>query len=346
MGCSHEHVLLGDIGSTNARLALLSDGVLGPIKYFTVAEFPRFPDVVDAFFDGDRRPSAVRHAALAVAGPVDEDRCVLTNCLWTIDAHELCTEFGLSEVHLCNDFEATALCLPYLTAADLYRLGGGEAVGGAPMAVLGPGTGLGVACLVPSSRGSTAIATEGGHATMAATSRREDAIIDYLRRQFGHVSAERVVSGSGLENLYRAVVALDGVEAPQRDAAEITTAALNGECPIARAALELFCAMLGTIAGNVALTFGARGGVYIAGGIAPRITDFMARSDFRARFEHKGRFRTYLEAIPSSVIMHPAATFIGLSAIANRARMRPLNLIEVTPSDVDMRRFEETPRGD
>ena len=319
MGCSHEDVLLGDIGATNARFALLSDGVLGPIKYFTVAEFPRFPDVVVAFFDGDRRPSAVRQVALAVAGPVDENRCVLTNCPWTIDARELCAEFGLSKVHLCNDFEAAALSLPYLTAADLYRLGGGEALGGAPLAVLGPGTGLGVACLVPSSQGSIAIATEGGHATMAATSRREDEIIDYLRRQFGHVSAERVVSGSGLENLYRAVAALDGVDVAQRNAAEITTAALNGECRIARAALELFCAMLGTIAGNVALTFGARGGVYIAGGIAPRITDFMARSDFRKHFEHKGRFRMYLEAIPSSVIMHPAATFIGLSAIANRA---------------------------
>ena len=156
------------------------------------------------------------------------------------------------------------------------------------MAVLGPGTGLGVACLVPSSQGSIAIATEGGHATMAATSRREEAIIDYLRQQFGHVSAERVVSGAGLENLYRAVVALDGVDAPQRDAAEITTAALEAGCPLAKAALELFCAMLGTIAGNVALTFGARGGVYIAGGIAPRITDFMSGSDFRAGSSTKG----------------------------------------------------------
>ena len=133
------------------------------------------------------------------------------------------------------------------------------------------------------------------------------------------MSAERVVSGSGLENLYRAVIAVDGVDAPQRAAAAITTAALNGVCPTAQEALELFCAMLGTIAGNVALTFGARGGIYIAGGIAPRITDFMTRSDFRARFEHKGRFRTYLEAIPSSVVMHPAATFIGLSTMANRA---------------------------
>jgi glucokinase len=126
------------------------------------------------------------------------------------------------------------------------------------------------------------------------------------------------VSGPGLENLYRAVVALDGADAPPRNAAGITTAALDGTCPIARTALELFCAMLGTIAGNAALMFGARGGVYIAGGIAPRLTGFLARSEFRARFERKGRFRTYLASIPTSVIVHPAATFLGLKSIAKR----------------------------
>ena len=318
MRSADEHVLLGDIGATNARLALFSDGVLGAIKYFSVAEFPRFSNVVGAFFDGDGQALAVQRAAIAVAGPVKEGRCVFTNCQWTIDAREVCSEFGLSEVRLCNDFEAVALSLPHLTAADLCRIGGGEAVGGAPMAVLGPGTGLGVACLVPGPHGSIAIATEGGHATMAATSRREDAVIDYLRQQFGHVSAERVVSGTGLENLYRAVLALDGGDAPERTAAEITAAALSGECRMAQEALELFCAMLGTVAGNVALTFGARGGVFIAGGIAPRITEFLAHSEFRERFESKGRFRPYLEAIPSGVITHPAATFIGLSKMTAR----------------------------
>ena len=320
MGSSPEHMLLGDIGATNARLALLSDGVVGPIDWFTVAEFARFGDAVDAFLQRRCRHMTVPAALLAVAGPVEQDRCVLTNCPWTIDASELRAAFGFAKVHICNDFEATALSLPHLTAADLYPLGGGEAVSGAPMAVLGPGTGLGVACLVPGSQSSIVIASEGGHATMAATSQREDAIMDHLRRQFGHVSAERVISGSGLENLYRAVLALDGIDAPQRNAAEITKAALDSDCPIARTALDLFCAMLGTIAGNVALMFGARGGVYIAGGIAPRLTEFMARSQFRARFEHKGRFRTYLEAIPSSVIVHPAATFLGLRSIAKIRR--------------------------
>jgi len=200
----------------------------------------------------------VRGALLAVAGPVANDRCVLTNSAWTIDASELCATFSFAKVHILNDFEATALSLPLLTAADLYPMGGGKAVVGTPMAVLGPGSGLGVACFVPGSQSSIVIASEGGHATMPATSDREDAIIDYLRRQFSHVSAERVVSGSGLENLYSAVIAIDGIEAPKRDAADITNAALDGTCPVARAALDLFCAMLGTIA--VALMFGARGG--------------------------------------------------------------------------------------
>jgi glucokinase len=291
MDLSHEHRLLGDIGATNVRFALLSNGALGPIKWFTVADFPRFTDAVNAFLDCHCRQVSVCEALLAVAGPVDNNGCVLTNSEWTIDASELCGAFSFAKVHILNDFEATALSLPLLTAADLYPVGGGEAVLWAPMAVLGPGTGLGVACFVPGSQGSMVVASEGGHATMAATSDREDAIIDYLRREFSHVSAERVVSGSGLENLYRAVIALDGIEAPKRNAAEITNAALDGTCPIARAALDLFCAMLGTFAGNVALMFGARGGVFIAGGIAPRLTEYMAHSEFRARFEHKGRFR-------------------------------------------------------
>jgi glucokinase len=319
MGSSPEYVLLGDIGATNARLALLSKELLGPIEWFTVAEFARFADAVDAFLKRHCRHVSVPEALLAVAGPVAEDRCVLTNCPWTIDATELRGGFSFSNVHIFNDFEAIALSLPHLTSADLYPLGGGAALSGEPMLVLGPGTGLGVACFAPASPNPIVIASEGGHATMAATSAREDAIIDRLRGEFGHVSAERVLSGPGLENLYRAVVVLDGIDAAPRDAAQITKAALDGDCAASRTALELFCAMLGTIAGNAALTFGARGGVYIAGGIAPRLTDFMARSDFRSRFERKGRLRTYLASVPTSVIVHPAATFLGLMSIAKRA---------------------------
>jgi glucokinase len=259
------------------------------------------------------------HALLAVAGPVEKERCQLTNCSWIIDGDELRATFRLARVRVVNDFAATAYSLPSLAGADLYAIGGGRAVPGAPMAVLGPGTGLGVACHVPGSKEPAVIAGEGGHATFAAASAREDAVIDYLRGQFGHVSAERVVSGAGLENLYRAIAALDQKEAPSRDAAEITKIALDGNCRTAVAALDMFCAFLGSFAGNVALTFGARGGVYIAGGIAPRIVAFMGRSQFRRRFEDKGRLRPYLEAMPSNVIVHPAAAFMGLKALADHS---------------------------
>jgi glucokinase len=319
----HERTLLGDIGATNARFALLANGTLGPISNFGVARYERFPDAVADFLKlhGDRAP--VTHALFAVAGPVRGERCKLTNCSWIIDGEELRATFRLAKVRVVNDFAANAYSLSSLTPVDLYAIGRGRSVPGAPMAVLGPGTGLGVACFVPGSQENAVIAGEGGHATIAAASEREDAVIDYLRRHFGHVSAERVVSGSGIENLYQAIAALDQREVPARDAAEITKAALDGSCPTADAALQMFCALLGSFSGNVALMFGARGGIYIGGGIAPRMVAFMERSEFRRRFEEKGRFRPYLEAIPSYVIVHSAAAFVGLQALAARESSEP-----------------------
>ena len=315
---SDEIVLLGDIGATNARFALLADGVVGPITWIEVASHPQFGDAVAALLQAQFRDTAVSDALLAVAGPVEGGRCAFTNCAWTIDHGEVRDRFDFNTVRVINDFEATALSLPHLLEQDLCALGGGRAVPDAPMAVLGPGSGLGVACLVADGAHRIVIPSEGGHATMPAGSRREDAVLDHLRERFGHVSAERVLSGPGLENLYRAVAAVDGIEAPPRNAVEITNAALRGSCETACAALDMFCAMLGAFAGNVALTYGARGGVYIAGGIAPRILDHLAGSAFRQHFEHKGRFRPYLEAIPTNVIVHPAATFLGLKALAER----------------------------
>jgi len=315
---SDEIVLLGDIGATNARFALLADGVVGPITWIEVASHPQFGDAVAALLQAQFRDTAVSDALLAVAGPVEGGRCAFTNCAWTIDHGEVRDRFDFNTVRVINDFEATALSLPHLLEQDLCALGGGRAVPDAPMAVLGPGSGLGVACLVADGAHRIVIPSEGGHATMPAGSRREDAVLDHLRERFGHVSAERVLSGPGLENLYRAVAAVDGIEAPPRNAVEITNAALRGNCETACAALDMFCAMLGAFAGNVALTYGARGGVYIAGGIAPRILDHLVGSAFRQRFAHKGRFRPYLEAIPTNVIVHPAATFLGLKALAER----------------------------
>ena len=309
-------VLLGDIGATNARFALLTDGLLGPVKWIEVARYPQFADAIEGFLQEHFRERLIENALFAVAGPVEGESCNLTNCSWTIDGREVRDRFKLQTVRIINDFEATALSLPHLMEGDVRSLGGGRAVSGAPMVVLGPGSGLGVAGLMGYGAHRIVIASEGGHATLAATSRREDVILDQLRHRFGHVSAERVLSGPGLENLYRAIAAVDEIDVPLRSASEITQAALQGACSASRAALDMFCAMLGGFAGNVALTYGARGGVYIAGGIAPRIVDHLAATEFRSRFVQKGRFQAYLEAIPSQVIVHPAATFLGLMSLS------------------------------
>lgn len=314
MSSSVDGILLGDIGATNARFALLSNGNLNAFTSFEVSKFRQLTDALAIFIKEHSRQTEIHRALLAIAGPVRGERVTLTNSPWVIDTRELQTDLGL-QVKIINDFEAVALSLPGLTPADLVKIGGGEPEAGAPMAVLGPGSGLGVACLVGRPEKRVVIASEGGHATLAATSEQEDQIARYLRKSFGHVSAERVISGSGLENIYQAISALEGLEIAPRTAAEITNHALSGECQLAQRSLHAFCAFLGSFAGNVALTFGARGGVYIAGGISPRILDFLVRSEYRDRFEAKGRLRSYLETIPSYVITHPAAALIGLKSL-------------------------------
>jgi glucokinase len=310
-------ILLADIGATNARFALLPrGGDIGPVRTLAVADYPRFTDAVAAFLKAQGASPA--GAVLAVAGPVEDGRAVMTNCPWVIDAAELRRALAIPAVRVINDFEATAWSLSALEPDHVVAMGAGRAVAGAPMVVLGPGTGLGLASHVPRVDAPVVIATEGGHVTLSAANAREDAVIAWLRTQFGHASAERALSGPGLENLYRAIAAVDGAAVPARDATAITQAGVAGTCPVSRAALDMFCAMLGTFAGNAALSFGARGGVFIAGGIAPRIVDYLLKSEFRARFDAKGRLREYVEAIPLNVIVHPDYAFIGLKALVDR----------------------------
>jgi glucokinase len=307
--------LLGDIGATNARFAELRNGRLGDMVTFEVAKFRTFDAVLSAFLDEDRTRSGFTHALFALAGPIEAGRCRLTNTSWTVDPLELSRLFGL-EVQIVNDFQAVAYSLPSLAPADLRAVGCGKAQEGAAKAVLGPGSGLGVACLIETSAGPLVVPSEGGHSTLAGNSNREDAIICVLRERFGHASAERAISGPGLENIFQAIAEIDGRDVVELSAAEITQRALARECELASEALSTFCSLLGSFAGNAALTFGARGGVYVAGGISPRIVEFLATSQFRSRFESKGRFKHYLEAIPTSIIVHPAAAFLGLRALA------------------------------
>jgi glucokinase len=314
-------ILLADIGGTNARFALLAAGRLSPIERLKVNDYRNVDNAIAAFLSrrGGEAPSA---AVLGVAGTVEQNRCDIVNSHWQIDGDLLRSGFGFEEIHVVNDFEALAWSLPRLVPADLLSVGRGNASPGSPMVVIGPGTGLGAGCLITRTCDVIAIGSEAGHATLPSASRREDRVIDRLRKFYDHVSAERTLSGGGLENLYRAIAAVDGVTVPQRDAPAITAAAQAGTCPVSRAALDMFCAMLGTVAGNLALTFRARGGVFIAGGMVPQFSAELAASDFRARFEAKGRFQTYLEAVPTSIILRPDAAFVGLQAIAETWRNR------------------------
>lgn len=308
-------ILLGDVGGTNARFAILKGGTIGPIEYIGVAGCPDISEAIRRYFDGLPESGSVKQAVLGLAGAVENGRCEITNCGWIVDVPTLQNTFGFHQVRLFNDFEALAWSLPHLRAADLFPIGGGASISRAPMLLVGPGTGFGASCLLTRNGRPVVVASEAGHSMLPGSSRREDEIIELLRNRFGHVSIERAVSGPGLVNIYEALAAVDGAAIPKRDGPSITQAALNGSCSFSRSALDLFCAMLGTVSGNLALTFCARGGVYIAGGIVPRFPEYLARSEFRARFDAGGRYHAYLHDIPINVILRPDATFLGLKAL-------------------------------
>lgn len=311
--------LVGDIGATNARFAVLDDE-LRPTRARILApeDFPTIADAIRAYLAEERLSVRPRVAALAVASPVTGDAVTLTNHPWSFSIRELTSALGLERLIVVNDFTANALAVPHLKPEDRIAIGGGSPAADAPIAVLGPGTGLGVSGLVPIGTGWHALAGEGGHATMPAADDRESEVIAHMRRRFDHVSAERVLSGPGLVNLYQTLAEIEGRPAAPYTAAQIADRHIGEIEPLCRAALAMFCTMLGTVAGNLALTLGARGGVYIAGGIVPRLGAGLADTDFRRRFEDKGRFRFYLAAIPTYVVMHPIPAFLGLASLLAR----------------------------
>ena len=312
-----KRVLLADIGGTHARFALLSGHELGPVQSFDVQAHAGVGEAVGHFLTNQGGDAPVDEAILAVAGPVEGGRCVLTNSAWVVEDSDLKRRFGFRTVRLLNDHEAAAWSLDRLAPSDTILIGPDTPSRGAPMALLGPGTGLGMACYLPGPPRGRAIVSEGGHATLAAGSEREAALIAVLRRQFAHVSAERVLSGPGLVNLYQAIVSVDRVDVVPRRAADITRAALDGTCVTCRQALDTFCSFLGSVAGDIALLFGARGGVFIGGGIVPLLASHLSNTDFRRRFEAKGRFQGYLAAVPVRIITRPEPAFLGLVALAH-----------------------------
>ena len=310
-------VVLADIGGTNVRFAMLSRGEVTQVEHMAVADHTQFADALAAFLARQPETKAAHRILFDVAGVVDGEYCRLTNNDWVVDGKELRARFGFTDVHLINDFEAVAWSLLALKAKDLMQHGGGAAQPDAPMLAIGPGTGFGVAAYVPRA-GGFVLHGEGGHATMPGGSAREDAIIALLRKEFGHVSVERVLSGQGLENLYGAISAVDGKRVAERKAPEIMQAAAADTCAVSRAAVDMFCAMLGEAAGNLALSFGAAGGVYLAGGIPKHLRKYLPQSQFRARFDAKGRMSPYVAQIPVYLILHDDPAFLGLHALAAR----------------------------
>lgn len=295
--------LVADIGGTNARFAIVGDdGLPRNIRTLPVARYADPASACRAYLDAVGQPH-LQGAALAVAGTVSGDRFKLTNAHWLFERRVLRHALGVRDLLLLNDFTAIAWSLPTLRTTDGYQLGGHAAVKRAPLAVLGPGTGLGVSGLVPAGDRWLAISGEGGHASFSPADGDDLALLNLLWRQHGHVSFERLLSGEGLVLLANALAQQKGSVnfAAPADAAGITSAALRGE-PWARETVLRFCALLGTAAGNFALTLGARGGVYLAGGIVPRFGRLLAQSKFRQRFEAKGRFAPYLQQIPCFVI--------------------------------------------
>jgi glucokinase len=307
--------LIGDIGGTHARFALVGATPRPErVRVLACDDYPSLGAAIAAYVAAEAPQPAPREAALAVASAVTGDTVTMTNHPWSFSIAALQRDLGLARLVVVNDFAANALAVPHLRPDERTTIGGGAAVSEAPIAVMGPGTGLGMSALVPSRAGWVAIAGEGGHATIPAADARESEVLAHMRGRFGHVSAERVLSGPGLVNLYQTLAEIAGAPAEDFTAAQIADAEIGKSETLCREAVAMFCAMLGTVAGNLALTLGARGGLYIAGGIVPRLGARFAASGFRRRFEDKGRFRTYLAAIPCYVVTHPVPAFLGLAA--------------------------------
>ncbi len=297
--------LLADIGGTNARFAWQAapGAPITDVQVLPGAHYPTLQAAMHAYLDGLGRgaPAAV---AIAIANPITGDMVRMTNHDWAFSQSAVKAEFGLRTLRMLNDFTALALALPDLPAAELRQVGGGEAVPGVAMGLVGAGTGLGVSGLLPDGHGGwVPLEGEGGHVTLPATTARERTVMDGLIRRYGHASAERVCCGQGLVDTCAILCEADGVTVQGLDSASaVSEAALKAGHPQALETLNIFCAMLGSVAGNLALTLGARGGVYVGGGIVPRLGAWFDTSQFRERFDNKGRFTRLLQGMPVWVI--------------------------------------------
>ena len=303
-----EATLIADLGGTNARFALAGGGAHGPIAALRVQDFATPEAAVRAALDELRPDAPPARLVLAVAAPIAEGPVRLTNAPWVLDRAALAAAAGIGRVELLNDLEATAHALPALAPADLRTLSEGSAVAGAPQLVVAPGTGLGMAAL----HQGRAIATEAGHSAFAPGDATEDALLARLRGRIGPVSNEHLLSGGGLPLLHQALAEWRGGKVTAMDAAAIADAARGGDI-LARETIGIFWRALGGFCGDAALTLGARGGVFLAGGAAQKLFDLLPREAFLGRFRDKPKMGDYLARIPVRVITHGQPALLGLA---------------------------------
>lgn len=310
-------VLIGDIGGTNARFSILVDAYAEP-KQFPILATADFETIDDAIQNGvlDKTSVQPRSAILAVAGPVKGDEIDLTNCDWVIRPTQMLANLGFADILVINDFEAQALAAASLESQYLEQIGRGEVMQSASRVVVGPGTGLGVAGLVHARHTWFPVPGEGGHMDIGPRTERDFELFPHYERLDGRVSGEQLLCGRGLMNIYRAVCKADGVETRAASPAEVTTAGLDGMDKAAVETLSLFSTYLGRVAGDLALVFMARGGVYLAGGIAQKILPALRRPEFRAAFEDKAPHQEIMQLMPTFVVTHPLAALSGLAAFA------------------------------
>lgn len=308
-------ILIGDIGGTNARFSIVMDAgsELGEPQIVQTASYATIDDAIEAAVL-DRSPVRPNSAVIAVAGPVDSDEIPLTNCPWVVKPRKMIAGLGLSDVVVLNDFEAQALAVVALGAEHMEKIGGGEPEPNAARVVLGPGTGLGVAGLVYSRRHWIPVPGEGGHMDIGPRTPRDFQVFPHIETIEGRISGEQILCGRGLVNTYRAVAKADGKPYPFTLPAEITSAALAGVDPVSEEALALFVTCLGRTAGDLALVFKSRGGVFLTGGIAQKIVPALKRGGFRDAFEDKAPHSALMRSMPVYVITHPLAALMGLAA--------------------------------
>ncbi len=318
------YALTGDVGGTCLRLGLcsLATGEVSQAKIYSSRECESLDVTIRQYLMECR--VELESACIAIACPVTEDQVALSRHSWTFSISEMKQNLGLCHLDVINDFTAMSMAIPMLQAHEVIQFGGISAQEDKPIAVYGPGTGLGVAHLMYIDSRWLSLPGEGGHMDFAPGSEEEDDILQILRTEWGHVSAERVLCGSGLVNLSQAIAKINGRQTQEIEPQEVTERALAGSCIDCYRALSLFCIILGRFGGNLALNLGTFGGVYIAGGIVPRFIEFFRASGFRAAFEDKGHLSGYLHDIPVFMVTHPLPGLLGAGAYLRQRLGIPL----------------------